>query len=135
MHDTEASVRRLHELRELGVGLAIDDFGTGYSSLAYLRSFPVHELKIDKSFIDAIGEDADSVTLVATIVQLARSLALTTVAEGVETPAQFARLREMGCDRIQGYVVARPQPWEETRAFTRASQGRELPEQRPAVAG
>jgi diguanylate cyclase (GGDEF)-like protein len=119
MHNSEASVQRLEELRELGVGLAIDDFGTGYSSLAYLRSFPVHELKIDKSFVDAIDEDDEASALVSTIVQLAQSLSLITVAEGVETDAQYARLRELGCDRIQGYVVARPQPWEEARAFTR----------------
>ena len=112
MHNTETSVRRLAELRELGVGFAIDDFGTGYSSLSYLRSFPVDELKIDRSFIETIADDPAGVPLVATIVQLARALCLTTVAEGVETQAQFDLLRELGCDRVQGYFFARPAPVE-----------------------
>jgi diguanylate cyclase (GGDEF)-like protein/PAS domain S-box-containing protein len=110
MHNTEASIRQLTQLRELGVGLAIDDFGTGYSSLSYLRAFPVAELKIDRSFIDTIAEDPAAVPLVATIVQLARSLSLTTVAEGVETQAQATLLSELGCDRLQGFFFARPEP-------------------------
>ena len=110
MHNTEASIRQLAQLRDLGVGLAIDDFGTGYSSLSYLRAFPVAELKIDRSFIDTIADDPAAVPLVATIVQLARSLSLTTVAEGVETQAQATLLRELGCDRLQGYFFARPAP-------------------------
>ena len=110
MHNTADSMQRLTELRALGVGLAIDDFGTGYSSLSYLREFRVDELKIDRSFIDTITDDSASVSLVATIVQLARSLSLTTVAEGVETREQYALLRELGCDRVQGYFFARPAP-------------------------
>jgi EAL domain-containing protein (putative c-di-GMP-specific phosphodiesterase class I) len=113
MHNTDASIRQLAQLRDLGVGLAIDDFGTGYSSLAYLRAFPVAELKIDRSFIDTIADDPAAVPLVATIVQLARSLSLTTVAEGVETQAQCNLLRELGCDRLQGYFFARPAPVEQ----------------------
>ena len=112
MHNTETTVQRLNELRELGVGFAIDDFGTGYSSLSYLRSFPVDELKIDRSFIETIAEDPAAVPLVATIVQLARALSLTTVAEGVETQAQFDLLKELGCDRVQGFFFARPAPVE-----------------------
>ena len=112
MHNTETSVRRLGELRELGVGFAIDDFGTGYSSLSYLRSFPVDELKIDRSFIDTITHDPAAVPLVATIVQLARSLSLTTVAEGVETQEQLDLLLKLGCDRVQGFFFARPAPVE-----------------------
>ena len=110
MHNTADSMQRLTELRALGVGLAIDDFGTGYSSLSYLREFRVDQLKIDRSFIDTITDDPASVSLVATIVQLARSLSLTTVAEGVETREQYAMLRELGCDRVQGYFFARPAP-------------------------
>jgi len=123
MHNTESSVRRLTELRELGVGLAIDDFGTGYSSLSYLRTFPVAELKIDRSFVETITDDAAAVPLVATIVQLARSLSLVTVAEGVETQAQLDLLRELGCDRVQGYFFARPAPVEQAlaTALARAS--------------
>ena len=109
MH-TEGSLQRLAELHALGVGLAIDDFGTGYSSLSYLRAFRVDELKIDRSFIDTITDDEAAVSLVATIIQLARSLSLTTVAEGVETRQQYELLRELGCDRLQGYFFARPAP-------------------------
>jgi EAL domain-containing protein (putative c-di-GMP-specific phosphodiesterase class I) len=110
MLNTSGSMQRLSELRALGVGLAIDDFGTGYSSLSYLREFHVDELKIDRSFIDTITADSASVSLVAAIVQLARSLSLTTVAEGVETREQYTLLRELGCDRLQGYFFARPAP-------------------------
>jgi diguanylate cyclase (GGDEF)-like protein/PAS domain S-box-containing protein len=109
MH-AEGSMQRLTELRALGVGLAIDDFGTGYSSLSYLRAFRIDELKIDRSFIDSITEDSAAVSLVATIIQLARSLSLTSVAEGVETREQYQLLRELGCDRLQGYFFARPAP-------------------------
>jgi diguanylate cyclase (GGDEF)-like protein/PAS domain S-box-containing protein len=113
MHNTSESMQRLAELRALGVGLAIDDFGTGYSSLSYLREFHVDELKIDRSFIDTITDDSAAVSLVATIVQLARSLSLTTVAEGVETREQYVLLRELGCDRLQGYFFAKPAPAED----------------------
>jgi EAL domain-containing protein (putative c-di-GMP-specific phosphodiesterase class I) len=78
--------------------------------LSYLREFHVDELKIDRSFIDTITADSASVSLVAAIVQLARSLSLTTVAEGVETREQYTLLRELGCDRLQGYFFARPAP-------------------------
>ena len=110
MQHSEANMRRLRRLRDLGVSLAVDDFGTGYSSLAYLRAFPVDELKIDKSFVAAMGGDADSLALVRTIVQLAESLSLRTVAEGVETAAQYDALRALGCDRVQGFYVSRPAP-------------------------
>src|SRR3954451_7988009 len=110
MQNSETNMRRLRRLRELGVTLAIDDFGTGYSSLSYLRAFPVHELKIDRSFVAAMSGDADSLALVRTIVQLAGSLSLQVVAEGVETAAQYDALRVLGCDKIQGFYVSRPKP-------------------------
>ena len=100
----------LDALREIGVHFAIDDFGTGYSSLAYLKRFPVEALKIDRSFVEGLGDDPESTAIVEAIVRLAQSLHLETVAEGVETEAQARYLREMGCDRIQGYLVARPAP-------------------------
>jgi EAL domain-containing protein (putative c-di-GMP-specific phosphodiesterase class I) len=120
MHHSTGSVRRLTQLRELGISIAIDDFGTGYSSLSYLRTFPLDELKIDKSFIDTIVDDPASMPLVATIVQLARSLSLSTVAEGEETEAQYELVRELGCDRVQGFYVAAPRPLEEAFAAIRA---------------
>ena len=85
--------------------VAIDDFGSEYSSLAYLRRFPVNILKIDKEFVDALGhDDAAEDTLIATIVAMAEALGIGTVAEGVETSAQESRLRETGCDSVQGYL-------------------------------
>src|SRR5436305_2098913 len=110
MQNSETNMRRLRRLRELGVTLAIDDFGTGYSSLSYLRAFPVHELKIDRSFVAAMSGDADSLALVRTIAQLAGRLSLQVVAEGVETAAQYDALRVLGCDKIQGFYVSRPKP-------------------------
>ncbi len=109
MEDPEAAARILAELRGLGVQIAIDDFGSEYSSLAYLKRFPVSTLKIDKSFVDSLAQDdsADA-TLIATIVAMARALGITTVAEGVESSTQAARLVELGCDAVQGYLYSRP---------------------------
>jgi multiple sugar transport system substrate-binding protein len=106
--ETEATARRLRQLKGLGVGLAIDDFGTGYSSLSYLRRFPIEVVKIAKSFIDGIEDDMSAQALANGIVQLAHSLKTRTVAEGVETEAQMKRLIAMGCDRAQGFHFARP---------------------------
>src|SRR5207249_5491355 len=102
-------VQRLADLRELGVRLAIDDFGTGYSSLSYLRRFPVHVLKLDKIFVDSIGRHAgDEPALARAIVQLATTLGLECVAEGVERAEQVDGLRDMGCAMAQGYYFCRP---------------------------
>ena len=106
--ETEATARRLRQLKGLGVALAIDDFGTGYSSLSYLRRFPIEVVKIDKSFVDEISDDVAAQSLARGIIQLAHSLKTTTVAEGVETEAQAKRLIRMGCDRAQGFFFARP---------------------------
>ncbi|RRR77135.1 MAG: bifunctional diguanylate cyclase/phosphodiesterase [Candidatus Viridilinea halotolerans] len=114
MHDPEGSARRIIQLRAMGVRIAIDDFGTGYSSLAYLQRFPVDTLKIDRSFVAALGNDSEvqrgPSALIQAIIALAHSLHLTVVAEGVETPAQHALLRELGCDEAQGYLFAYPLP-------------------------
>jgi len=109
VQDVAAAVDRLEKLRALGVSIAIDDFGTGYSSLRYIRRFPADVLKIAKPFVDGLHDETDA-ALVRTIVALADSLALRTVAEGIEDHRQLARLRELGCLLGQGYLFARPLP-------------------------
>jgi diguanylate cyclase (GGDEF)-like protein len=109
VQDVAAAVDRLETLRALGVSIAIDDFGTGYSSLRYIRRFPADVLKIAKPFVDGLHDETDT-ALVRTIVALADSLGLRTVAEGIEDHRQLARLRELGCLLGQGYLFARPLP-------------------------
>ncbi len=100
---------RLQELRDLGAEIALDDFGTGYCSLTYLREMPIDTVKIDQSFMAELDtEDLDN-NIIALVIALGRSLDITVVAEGVETEAQLAMLRSMGCDQAQGFLFARPQ--------------------------
>jgi diguanylate cyclase (GGDEF)-like protein/PAS domain S-box-containing protein len=110
MSDTDAAGRALRDLRTLGLHLAVDDFGTGYSSLTYLKRFPVEAIKIDQSFVRGLGLEADDTSIVEAVVRLGHSLGLAVVAEGVESPLQLQRLRELGCDRAQGYLFGRPRP-------------------------
>jgi EAL domain-containing protein (putative c-di-GMP-specific phosphodiesterase class I) len=113
MHDAAATVTVLKELKTLGVSLAVDDFGTGYSSLAYLQRFPVDILKIDQSFIEGVGTDADRSQIVRAIIELGHSFGLEVLAEGVETAHQERELRRLGCERAQGYNFAPPLAAEE----------------------
>ena len=106
--DVELAIERLTALRELGVRVAVDDFGTGYSSLNYIRRLPIDFLKIDKQFIDSVDADNKDGKLTAAIIGLAGVLELRCVAEGVERPAQRERLKELGCDYAQGFLLARP---------------------------
>jgi diguanylate cyclase (GGDEF)-like protein/PAS domain S-box-containing protein len=108
MADTDSSVRVLQELRGCGIQLSIDDFGTGYSSLAYLRRFAVDALKIDRSFIMSMQDDAEDAVIVGTVLTLAHGLGLRVVAEGVELQEQLDMLTELGCDEVQGYLTGRP---------------------------
>jgi diguanylate cyclase (GGDEF)-like protein/PAS domain S-box-containing protein len=120
MADVTDNLARLTAIRDLGVGLALDDFGTGYSSLAYLAKLPVEVLKIDRSFVASMLDDPSVMTLVSTIISLARSLKLETVAEGVESEEQAKILRLLGCDQIQGYLISKPLPLDEMTAFLQA---------------
>ena len=108
MQDAEEALRRLEEVKALGVRIAIDDFGTGYSSLSYLRRLPVNILKIDRSFVEGLARDAEDSALAKAIVQMARTLALETVAEGIERPEQLLRLKALGCDLGQGFLLSPP---------------------------
>ncbi|WP_417912902.1 EAL domain-containing protein [Candidatus Electronema sp. TJ] len=119
MEDPELAVELLHEIRRLGIRIAIDDFGTGYSSLAYLKKFPVNSIKIDQSFIADLAKDSDDAAIVASIIQMGRSLQLEVVAEGVETLEQLEFLREKKCHEAQGYYFSKPLPPDEFAALTR----------------
>ena len=117
MEDIQANIEKLTSVRALGVNVAIDDFGTGYSSLAYLAKLPVQSLKIDRSFIVAMVDDPDTMTLVSTIISLAHSLRLKVVAEGVDSEDQAKHLRLLRCDEMQGYLFSRPLPLDELTAL------------------
>ncbi len=106
--DVAPAVRVAHELDALGINLALDDFGVGYSSLAHLAGFPLKELKIDRSFVEPLGRQPEHTVFLSAVLQLARSLGLTTIAEGVERPEQMALLTDLGCDLVQGYLTGRP---------------------------
>jgi diguanylate cyclase (GGDEF)-like protein len=127
MDDADVTVAKLAEISRMGVQIAIDDFGTGYSSLSYLARLPVHTLKIDRSFVTAMTDGPNTMTMVSTIIQLAHALSLLVVAEGVETEEQAKILRLLKCDEMQGYLVSRPLPEPDLRklleAARRASQG------------
>lgn len=100
----------LRRLRDMGVRVALDDFGTGYSSLAHLRIFPFDKIKIDGSFVKEAVDRPESAAVVKAVADLGKRLGVTTVAEGVETQAQFDRIREEGCTEVQGYLCGRPAP-------------------------
>lgn len=108
MRDIDHSIDSLRAIRAMGIPIAIDDFGTGFSSLNYLSKLPIDTLKIDRSFVTAMTDSERGVALVATIINLAHSLQLKVIAEGVETDAQVALLRSLGCEEVQGYLYGRP---------------------------
>jgi diguanylate cyclase (GGDEF)-like protein len=113
MVNPEEATRTLEYLKSLGVGISIDDFGTGYSSLGYLKRFPLDSLKVDRSFVRDVTTDADDATITRAVITMAHALGLEVIAEGVETESQLAFLVENGCDQIQGFYLARPQPAED----------------------
>ena len=106
-------IQELHRLSDSGIDLAIDDFGTGYSSLSYLQRFPVETVKIDRSFVAGLGVNRHDTAIVEAVIALCRTLGLTTIAEGVETPEQLATLRALGCTQAQGFLLGRPVPPEQ----------------------
>jgi len=110
LEESDANLAILHQLRELGISISMDDFGTGYSSFSYLRSFPFDKIKIDRSFIKDLTKRSDCIAIVRAISGLGRSLNITTVAEGVETVDQLDRLRDEGCDEVQGFLFSGAKP-------------------------
>jgi diguanylate cyclase (GGDEF)-like protein len=110
MDHIESNIAKLQAIRDMGVGIAIDDFGTGYSSLAYISKLPVNALKIDRSFVHTMAHNAEDRSIVSSIISLAHALRLKVVAEGVETQEQRALLHSLGCDEMQGFLLAPPVP-------------------------
>ena len=117
MDDPQRAMQTLAKLKDMGLRLSIDDFGTGYSSLAYLKRLPLHELKIDRSFVMAMESDRADMNIVRSTIDLAHNLGLAVVAEGVENAGALQLLNQMGCDEAQGYFIAKPMPEEEFSAW------------------
>lgn len=120
LDDPQGAIAVMTNLHERGVRMSIDDFGTGYSSLSHLKEFKVYKLKIDQSFVRDVITDPEDKAIVTAIINLAKSLGLQTIAEGVETAGQLAFLREQGCDEMQGYYVSKPLPPDQFEAFARS---------------
>jgi len=120
MSDTESAVTSLNVLHDMGIHVAMDDFGTGYSSLSYLKRFPIDTIKIDQAFVAEITSSSDDAEIIRTIINMGKTLHRQIVAEGVETEAQLALLKEYGCDHIQGYLLSRPVPGDALAEFFRA---------------
>ena len=123
MQDVELAVATMKDLQGLGIQLSIDDFGTGYSSLSALKTFPVTRLKIDKSFIDGILADENDKAVAGAVISLGQTLNLRVIAEGVETDAQAAFLRNINCDEMQGYLFSKPLPAQEIEELLRGTSG------------
>ena len=121
MHDVKVSSKVLNELNGMGVTISIDDFGTGYSSFAYLAQFPVQVLKIDRSFVNDMGNSEAGKKIVRGMIRLAHSLSLEVVAEGAETDDQLQQLKRMKCDTVQGYILAKPMPFNDFMRFAENS--------------
>jgi diguanylate cyclase (GGDEF)-like protein len=136
MHDRDAAAATLWLLKGLGVRIAIDDFGTGYSSLAYLRRFPIDMLKVAREFVDGLGRDAHDDVITRAIVELAGTLGLLTVAEGIETAEQSEHVAALGCDLAQGYLFSRPIEADAVSAMVSAPwPALDIPRQRALDAG
>jgi EAL domain-containing protein (putative c-di-GMP-specific phosphodiesterase class I) len=117
MGDPQSAIAIMDDLHKRGVRMSIDDFGTGYSSLNYLKKFKIYKLKIDQSFVRDICVDSDDSALVTTIIQMAHSMGMLAIAEGVETQAQWDFLRAHQCDEVQGYLFSKPLPAEKLVTF------------------
>jgi diguanylate cyclase (GGDEF)-like protein len=124
LQDSDATLAKLHSLRESGVKISMDDFGTGYSSLSYLRSFPFDRIKIDRSFVNELATRNDSMAIVRAVTGLGKSLGISTTAEGVETKEQLALLRSEGCTDVQGHLFSAPRPAVDVERMLRSGRPR-----------
>jgi EAL domain-containing protein (putative c-di-GMP-specific phosphodiesterase class I) len=113
IHDVRETIQKLRQLHAVGITVAIDDFGVGYSSLSYLKDFPIDQLKMDRSFVQNLPHSGNDAKIARHIVDMAHSLGLSVIAEGVETSEQLQFLKEIGCDEVQGYLLSRPVPAED----------------------
>ncbi len=118
--DADSAIKTLQTFRDMGLGIAIDDFGTGYSSMSYLQKLPISRLKIDKSFVDGLPHDSDSIAIVNAIMSLTENFKLEVTAEGVEYQEQLEFLAQAGCDEIQGYYFSKPLPFDQLVEFCQA---------------
>jgi EAL domain-containing protein (putative c-di-GMP-specific phosphodiesterase class I) len=135
MQDRDAAASTLWQLKALGVRIAIDDFGTGYSSLAYLRRFPIDMLKVAREFVDGLGRDANDDAITRAIVDLAGTLGLLTIAEGIETTQQSEHVAALGCDLAQGYLYSRPVDADVVMELVSSPVWNDLPTAEPQPAG
>jgi len=117
LQESDDNISVLHQLRSLGIRISMDDFGTGYSSLGYLQKFPFDKIKIDRSFVHDMTERDESMAIVRAVAAMGASLGMMTTAEGVETAAQFDRLKAEGCTEVQGYLFSPPRPASEVRTL------------------
>lgn len=122
VHDPDQVLAQIRELQALGVRVALDDFGTGYSSLAYLQTYKFDKLKIDRTFVNKLGQDREALALVQCMIQMGKAMRMTVVAEGIETEGQALMLRHAGCDSFQGYFYAKPEPWDAVHSKLLTSQ-------------
>ena len=122
VESTEHASRALAALEALGLRIGLDDFGNGFCNLSYVRTLPIHRLKIDRSFVSDIRNRHDDAVIVESIITLAHNLGLTVIAEGVEMADQIIHLKTAGCDQVQGYFISRPVPAEVARAQLRQGQ-------------
>jgi EAL domain-containing protein (putative c-di-GMP-specific phosphodiesterase class I) len=117
MQDPEGSIGKFHDLKKKNVRISLDDFGTGFASLNYLRRFPLDRVKLDRSFVQELPQNADHCAIARAVIAMTHALRLSIVAEGVETAEQLAFLRDAGCDEAQGYLFSRPLPASEFQAL------------------
>ncbi len=126
LEDFDRAINTLHKFKNANFRISMDDFGTGYSSFSYLKDLPIDNIKIDISFVKNILQDKKTESIVKTVIELAHNLGMKTIAEGVETKEQLELLKDLGCDNIQGYLLAKPMPFEDLLAFIKSRKNQNI---------